>query len=297
MRRHGSIRGGAGGAVRTASNSCSAHSSLPAAAQRARPAPRAAGSAARRRARRRRASRAAADGCSSRRPSGPSPGRRRGAARPSCRARPVPRRAAGRPVRCRTAGPGAGRPRPGTAGPGWRRAGSTPRRPSASSSAAEVGQRDRVDERRADAVAAQLHQVGALAVAVARGAFGVDGDRPGAVPHPARSSSASCGRRGDRLGHAVGRLAQQRHAGRLGRRRRPGGRRRVAAGSPGRSRARSQQGDPLGRQPGGGADHVDEGVQVRRQVRRRRPSRTRAARARRWCAARRGRRSGSRWSG
>ena len=50
----------------------------------------------------------------------------------------------------------------------------------ASPSADEVGQRDRVDQRGAGAVAAQLHQVGALAVAVAGGPLGVDGDRAGA---------------------------------------------------------------------------------------------------------------------
>jgi hypothetical protein len=44
----------------------------------------------------------------------------------------------------------------------------------------EVGQRHRVDQPGARAVAPELDQVGALAVAVARRALGVDGDRPGA---------------------------------------------------------------------------------------------------------------------
>ena len=54
------------------------------------------------------------------------------------------------------------------------------------------GQADRVDERGARALAAQLHQIGALAVAVAGGALGVDGDRAGAG-----------GEGGDHLGERV----------------------------------------------------------------------------------------------
>ncbi|CAM5725592.1 hypothetical protein SMICM304S_09889 [Streptomyces microflavus] len=44
----------------------------------------------------------------------------------------------------------------------------------------EVGAADRVDQCAARAFAAQLHEVGALAVAVAGGALGVDGHRAGA---------------------------------------------------------------------------------------------------------------------
>lgn len=44
----------------------------------------------------------------------------------------------------------------------------------------EVRAADRVDQRGAGALAAQLHQVGALAVAVSGGAFGVDGHGSGA---------------------------------------------------------------------------------------------------------------------
>ena len=44
----------------------------------------------------------------------------------------------------------------------------------------QVGAGDRVDQRGARPGAAQLHQIGAAAVAVAGGALGVDGDRPGA---------------------------------------------------------------------------------------------------------------------
>ena len=68
----------------------------------------------------------------------------------------------------------------------------------------QVGQRNRVDQPGAGAVAAQLDQVGALAVAVAGGALGVDGDRAGAgraaprrTPRAAWSSrSRAAGRRG-----------------------------------------------------------------------------------------------------
>ena len=58
---------------------------------------------------------------------------------------------------------------------------------------AQVGQRQRVDQRRAGAGPAQLHQVGALAVAVAGGALGVDGHRAGAGREP-----------GDDLGEPAG---------------------------------------------------------------------------------------------
>ena len=44
----------------------------------------------------------------------------------------------------------------------------------------QVRAADRVDQPGAGALAAQLDQVGPLAVAVARGALGVDGDRSGA---------------------------------------------------------------------------------------------------------------------
>ena len=44
---------------------------------------------------------------------------------------------------------------------------------------AEIGAGDRVDEVRARAVTTDLNQVGAVGVAVARGALGVDRDRPG----------------------------------------------------------------------------------------------------------------------
>ena len=50
--------------------------------------------------------------------------------------------------------------------------------PIASSTGERSGQRDRVDQPGARALAAELHEVGALAVAVAGGPLGVDGDRP-----------------------------------------------------------------------------------------------------------------------
>ena len=77
-------------------------------------------------------------------------------------------------------GRGAGRPRAGTAGPGWRRAGSTRRRRAPPGAGPGWSSGDRVDQRGAGALAAQLDQVGAVGVAVARGALGVDGDRAGA---------------------------------------------------------------------------------------------------------------------
>ena len=48
----------------------------------------------------------------------------------------------------------------------------------------QVGQGDRVEQRRAGALAPQLHQVGGLAVAVARGALRVGGDGAGAGREP-----------------------------------------------------------------------------------------------------------------
>jgi MFS family permease len=67
---------------------------------------------------------------------------------------------------------------------------------------AEVGAAERVDQRGAGAGAAQLHQVGALGVAVARGALGVDRDRPGAGGEARDDLLERCGARHDR-GHAV----------------------------------------------------------------------------------------------
>ena len=65
----------------------------------------------------------------------------------------------------------------------------------------QVGHRDGVDERGAGALAPQLHQVGALAVAVAGGALGVDGHRSGARAE-----------RGDDRGEGLGRLDDGRDA-------------------------------------------------------------------------------------
>ena len=194
VRRHGSARGAGGGAVRTASNSWRAHSSLPCSASSAGEDVAQRRRAPRRPARRRRASPRAAGGATSRPRRAPSPARARAAAPPSGRARPAAARRAARPARCRTASRARARPRPGTAGPGWRRAAPTPARSSAGASARQVAaQRDRVDERSAGARAAQLHQVGALRVAEARGPFGVDGDRSGARGERLRLRASAAG--------------------------------------------------------------------------------------------------------
>ncbi len=66
----------------------------------------------------------------------------------------------------------------------------------------EVGERDRVDQRGAGALAAQLDEVGPGGVAVAGGALGVDGDRTGAGGEPL--AHLGQGRRGvDDRGQAV----------------------------------------------------------------------------------------------
>ncbi len=73
------------------------------------------------------------------------------------------------------------------------------------------GHRDRVDEPGAGALAAQLDQVGAVGVAVARGALGVDGHRPGRRrERGARLEQALVGV--DHLGEAVAQLEQRRRA-------------------------------------------------------------------------------------
>ena len=59
---------------------------------------------------------------------------------------------------------------------------------------------------------AQLHEVGPLAVAVARGALGVEGDRAAAAAHPL-DELVELGRADDRVGHAVDGFAQQRDVG------------------------------------------------------------------------------------
>ena len=106
-------------------------------------------------------------------------------------------RAAARPAPCRTASAAGSRSRRGRAGPATPRAARPPRRRGPSSRLAEVGAADRVDEHRPGPRAAQLHQVGALAVAVAGGPLGVHRDRAGACREP-----------GDRLGE---RLRRARH--------------------------------------------------------------------------------------
>ena len=64
---------------------------------------------------------------------------------------------------------------------------------------------DRVDQHRASAGAADLHQVGAVGVAEARRALGVDGER--AVPDAKSSAARAISLRTDRqLGHAVARV-------------------------------------------------------------------------------------------
>jgi hypothetical protein len=72
----------------------------------------------------------------------------------------------------------------------------------------QVRQRHRVDQHGAGAAAAQLDQVGALAVAVAGGALGVDRDRSGAGGE-AGDRVGEPGGGGDRLGDALARLDQR----------------------------------------------------------------------------------------
>ena len=105
----------------------------------------------------------------------------RAASRRGWPGRPGGSPAAGRRARCRTARVGTqARPRRGRAGPGWRRAGSTRCPSSASCSGARESKAIGSTSAGAGALAAQLDQVGARGVAVARGALGVDRDRTGA---------------------------------------------------------------------------------------------------------------------
>ena len=97
------------------------------------------------------------------------------------RARPGAAPGSGRPARCRRAGAAAARPRRGTARSWVAACRIHSARADGVVERGEVGAAHRVDQPGAGALAAQLDQVGALAVAVARGALGVD-RRPGPSP-------------------------------------------------------------------------------------------------------------------
>ncbi len=142
--------------------------------------------APRRPGRRSSASPPAAAAWTSRRRRVPSSGRR-----PSSRCtivgqvHPVDSPPAGRPARCRRASSVACRSRPGTAGPGRRRAGPTrrwpaPRRPVRASSSGSAPWLTGSISTVPAPVAPDLHQIGAVGVAEARRPLGVDRER--AVP-------------------------------------------------------------------------------------------------------------------
>ena len=141
--------GGAGPVKRaSASNSCSAHSSLPCSLEVGRDARRAARRAPRRRAPRSAATARAAAGSTSRPPSAPWPGSARVVLDDRRRARPGRARRAGRRARCRTAGVGR-MPTSARQGRSWVAACSThSASPRASASGDEVGAGDRVDRAR-----------------------------------------------------------------------------------------------------------------------------------------------------
>ena len=144
---------------------------------------RAARSAARRRERRSAATVRAAAVATSRRPSGPSPSASPAGSRPWWRARPADSRPTGRRARCRTAS--AGHAEVGQAGQVLVRGVHDPLGVAErGGDRRQVGAADRVDQQDAGALAAQLHEVGAMAVAIARRALGVDGQRAGSGGKP-----------------------------------------------------------------------------------------------------------------
>ena len=73
--------------------------------------------------------------------------------------------------------------------------------------ASRSGKRDGIDEQRAAARPAQLHQIRALAVAVARSAFGVDGDGTAARRQP-RYGIGKLPGVGDDVRNTIGGLGQ-----------------------------------------------------------------------------------------
>ena len=155
----------------------------------------------------------------------------------------------------------------------------------------EVGAADRVDQPGAGALAAHLHEVGALAVAVARGALGVDRDR-----------ALARRRRPRRRGPARARSRRRRGRRRPARRAAPPAAAGGALGGWGRglgahSAPGSGQGDhALGQrgQPGDGAEQVGPREQVLADLAGRAGSTRRAPPSRRWPAGRPARRSSAR---
>ena len=134
------------------------------------------------------------------------------------------------------------------------------------SSSGEVGAADRVDEPGARALATHLHEVGALAVAVARGPLGVDRHRPLTGGHGGgrraspRSVSMTTGT------PSAGSLAAPPLAAERPRWREPLSRNAFSAEVREGDHAVRQR-----RQPGDGAQQVRPGAQVRRPRRRRGP--------------------------